>query len=77
MPGLDTRRVGDGPKRSSMWLDGVPCMVTGLNAWPKVGDRLVIDGELWRVVDARRSYICERSLGLTVTQRRHWRLSRW
>jgi hypothetical protein len=23
MPDLDTRKVGDGPKRSSMWLDGV------------------------------------------------------
>ena len=59
-PSLDTRTVGNGPYRTAMWLDGKPCMVTGLREWPKVGDRLEIDGVLWRVVDARRSYICER-----------------
>ena len=60
MPALDIRSAGNGPKQPAMWLDGVPCMVTDLHEWPKVGDRLEIDGVLWRVVDARRSYICER-----------------
>ena len=35
-------------------------MLDDLDEWPKVSDRLVIDGELWRVVDAKRSYLCER-----------------
>jgi len=46
MPDLDIRTAGNGPKSSAMWLDGVPCIVKGFHEWPKVGDRLVIDGEL-------------------------------
>ena len=57
---LDIRCAGSGPKRTSMWLDGAPCMVTGLDAWPKVGDRLKIDGELWRVVEISDRWVCER-----------------
>jgi hypothetical protein len=49
MPALDTRTAGDGPKRTPMWLDGKPYMVTGLEEWPKVSDRFEVDGELWRV----------------------------
>ena len=37
---------GTGPKRTAMWLDGEPGMVVGFHGWPKVGNRLVIDG--WR-----------------------------
>jgi hypothetical protein len=43
-----------------MWLDGTPCMVTGLDTWPAVGDRLVIDGELWRVVEVSDRWMLER-----------------
>ncbi len=59
-PDLDTRSAGTGPKQTAMWLDGTPCMVTGLDAWPKVGDRFEVGGKLSLVVDASRSYICER-----------------
>ena len=60
MPSLAIRTVGAGPKRTAMWLDGVPCMVTGLERWPRVGDRLEIDGELWRVVEVSDRWVCER-----------------
>jgi hypothetical protein len=50
-PDLDIRKVGDGPKRTAVWLDGVPIILAGLEEWPNVGDRFVIDGELWRVVE--------------------------
>lgn len=29
------------------------CMVTGFGQWPMNGDRLTIDGQLWRVVEIR------------------------
>jgi len=32
-----------------------------------VGDRFEVDGELWRVLDARRSYICEREQSSATT----------
>ena len=57
MPALDTRSAGTGPNRTTMWLDGKPCMVTGLDRWPKVGDRLVIDGELRRVVEVSDRFV--------------------
>ena len=60
MPSLYTRSTGDGPKRTAVWLDGVPVMLAGLDEWPRVGDRFEVDGRLWRVMDARRGYICER-----------------
>ena len=44
MPTLTIRTVGNGPKLSVMWLDGVPCLVVGLHEWPKVGDPYIIDG---------------------------------
>ena len=28
MPSLDTRTLGDGPKRTAKWFDGVPIMLT-------------------------------------------------
>jgi hypothetical protein len=34
----------------------------GLDAWPKVGDRYEIHGELWRVVKWTDRIICEREL---------------
>ena len=57
MPSLDIRTAGTGPKRTAMWLDGVPCMVTGLDAWPKVGDRYEIHGELWRLVEVSDRFV--------------------
>ena len=36
----DIRRIGIGPKRTTMWIDGKPCRVEGLEEWPKIGDRL-------------------------------------
>ena len=48
---------GDGPKRAAMWLDGVPCMVVGFHEWPKVGERHLIDGELWRVVEVSDRFV--------------------
>ena len=30
MPELDIRSVGNGPRQTATWLDGTPCMVTGL-----------------------------------------------
>jgi hypothetical protein len=47
---LDIRKVGDGPHRAVLWLDGVPCVAVGLDEIPpKIGDILEISGELWRV----------------------------
>ena len=40
MPHFDTRFVGNGPKQTAMWLDGTPCIVKGLDRWPKVGECL-------------------------------------
>ena len=60
MPDIDTRTVGTGPKRTAVWLDGVPIMLAGLEEWPKVGDRLVIDRELWRVVEVRDRVVLTR-----------------
>ena len=60
MPSLTIRRVGNGPKQSAMWLDGTPCIVKGFHEWPKVGDRYVVGGELWRVVEVSDWWVCER-----------------
>ena len=49
MPNIDIRSAGTGPKRTSMWLDGTPCMVTGLDEWPRICDEFEIDGERWVV----------------------------
>jgi hypothetical protein len=51
MPEIDIRSAGNGPKSSAMWLDGEPCIVQEFHEWPKVGDRLVIDGLLYRLVE--------------------------
>jgi len=59
-PNLDIRIVGNGPKRSAMWLDGVPCMVEGFHEWPKVGERHVIDGVLYRLVEISDRWKWER-----------------
>jgi len=48
---IDSRRLGNGPKRTAAWLDGMPIMLAGLEEWPKVGDRFEIRGGLWRVVE--------------------------
>ena len=46
--------------RTTVWLNGAPIMLAGLEEWPKVGDRYEIDGELWRVVEIHYRIICER-----------------
>lgn len=43
-----------------LWRDQQPAIISGLDRYPEVGDRFVLDGELWRVVDASQSYNCER-----------------
>jgi len=48
---VDIRSAGDGPQSSAMWLDGVPCIVTGFTEWPKVGEKHLIDGLLYRLVE--------------------------
>jgi len=60
VPRLDIRTAGDGPKRAAMWLDGTPCMVKGLDHWPKVGERFVIDGVLYRLVEISDRWVWER-----------------
>ena len=56
----DEYRIGDGPKQSAMWLEGVPCIVKGFSEWPKVGERHVIDGVLYRLVEKSDRWIWER-----------------
>ena len=34
---FDIRMAGNGPRRTSMWLDGVACIVEGFHEWPEVG----------------------------------------
>jgi len=60
MPDLDIRRAGNGSKRAAMWLDGVPCIVKGFHEWPKVGERRVIDGVLYRLVEISDCWVWER-----------------
>ena len=60
MTTLTIRTAGDGPKRAAMWLDGVPCMVEGFHEWPKVGDRFLIDGMLYRLVEISDRWKWER-----------------
>ena len=43
-----------------MWLDGEPCMVEGFHEWPKVGDRFVIDGLLYHMVEISDRWVWER-----------------
>ena len=51
----DEYRIGDGPWTVVLWRDRQPAILSGLDRFPVVGDRFEVDGELWRVVDARRS----------------------
>ncbi|MDB4306168.1 hypothetical protein N9980_01220 [bacterium] len=60
MPSPDIRRVGDGPRRYAVWLDHWPVFLDGLDGLPHIGDGFEVKGAMWRVVDARGSYICER-----------------
>ena len=53
-------RVGDGPWTIVLWCEGRPAIFTGLDRWPEVGDCIDVEGAVWRVVDARGSYIAER-----------------
>jgi hypothetical protein len=57
---LTIRRAGNGTKQSAMWLDGVPCIVKGFTEWPKVGDRMVIDGVFYRLVEISDRWVWER-----------------
>ncbi len=59
-PEIDIRKVGARPKQTTVWLDGVPIMLAGLEEWPKVGDSCVIDRELWRVVQVSDRSLLER-----------------
>jgi len=59
-PGLDTRTVGTGPKRSAMWFDGEPRMVEGFHEWQKVGEKHMIDGLLYRLVEISNKWIWEK-----------------
>jgi hypothetical protein len=49
------RRIGDGPWTVVLWRDQQPAILSGLDRYPVVGDRMVAGGELWRVVDASGS----------------------
>jgi len=60
MPQLDTRSAGSSPKQTAMWLDGVPCIVQGFHEWPKVDERHVIDGVLFRLVEISDRWVWER-----------------
>jgi hypothetical protein len=60
LPDVDIRTVGNGLKKSAMWLDGVPCIVKGFTKWPKVGERHVIDEVLYRLVEICDRWIWER-----------------
>ena len=43
-------RIGDGPRQIPVWLrTEEPVVLTGLDEYPKAGDRYEIHGELWRV----------------------------
>ena len=45
-------RIGDGPRQMPVWLRREePLVLTGLDEYPKVGDRYEIFGELWRVAE--------------------------
>ncbi len=59
MSSLNIRKVGDGPKRGSMWLDSVRCITEGFHEWPKVGDTVVIHGVLYRLVDISNRWVWE------------------
>ena len=59
-PDLDYRTVGDGPRCYAVWLDHRPVFLDGLEGLPHIGDGFEVAGEVWRMVDARESYICER-----------------
>ena len=48
----NTYRIGDGPRQIAVWLRREePLMLTGLDEYPKVGDRYELFGELLRVVE--------------------------
>jgi len=44
-----------------MWLDGIPCIVKGFTEWPKVGEKHVIDGVLYRLVEISDRWVWERA----------------
>ena len=44
-------RIGDGPWTVVLWRERQPAILSGLDRYPVVGDRLEVDGELWRVVE--------------------------
>ena len=54
-------RLEDGPRQIPVWLRREePVMLTGLDEYPKVGDRYEIHGELWRVVEVGDRFVLER-----------------
>jgi len=60
MPHLDTRSAGTGPKRAAARLDCVPRMVVGFHEWPKVGERHVIDGVPYSLVEISDRWVLEK-----------------
>ena len=53
-------RIGDDPWTAILWRDQQPVIFSCLDRFPEVGDRFLVNGQLWRVVDTRQSCICER-----------------
>jgi len=43
-----------------MWLDVVACMAEGFHEWPKGGDKHLIDGVLYRLVEISDRWIWEK-----------------
>ena len=43
-----------------MWLDGVPCIVKGFHDWLKGGERHMIDGVLYRLVEKSDRWVREK-----------------
>jgi hypothetical protein len=60
MLSLNIRHVGDGPRCYAVWIDCWPGFLDGLDGLPHIGDRLVIDGLLYRLVEISDRWIWER-----------------
>ncbi len=59
----DEHRIGDGPRQIPVWLrTEEPVVLTGLDKYPRVGDRYELFGELWRVVEVSDRVVLTREL---------------
>jgi hypothetical protein len=43
----DSYRVGNGPRTVVLWRGRQPAILSGLDRFPVVGDRLEVDGVRW------------------------------